>query len=82
MNIKRIILAGVLVWSVSTVIRWLTCGWLFSWVYQIPPVEIWKTPEMIMAFGNTVGSLAVGLLAAVIFALVFGLLYRGIPKKC
>lgn len=78
MNIKRIIGAGAVVWVVSTAWGWLTCGWLFNWVYQIPPI-IWKAPEAMMTPGNTAYSLIVGLIGAILFVLVFAVLYSGIP---
>lgn len=77
---KKIALASVIVWVVSAIIGWLTCGWLFKGVYQIPQI-IWKSPEIIMAAGNTIGSLLVGLISAIIFVTVFAILYKGIPGK-
>lgn len=79
MNIKRALIAGIAVWIVSFVFGWLTCGWLFNWVYELPP-NIWKGPEA-MAGLNMVWMNLVGLFVAIVFALVYALLYKGIPGE-
>ncbi len=78
MNTKRILISGVAVWIVSALFGWVTCGWLFNWVYQLPP-NIWKAPEVMAS--NLIWMNLIGLLTAIIFALVFALLHKGIPKK-
>lgn len=80
MNIKRIIISGVVIWIVGTVSGILTCGWLFNWVYLLPP-NIWKSPEMMMSPGNLIGANLAGLTRAIVFALVYALLFKGIPGK-
>ncbi|MCD4760665.1 hypothetical protein K8R42_02085 [bacterium] len=80
MKTSKIISVGVIVWIVSGVFGWLTCGWLFNWVYTIPPI-IWKNPEAMMNGLNMLGVNIVGLAASIIFAGVFSLLYNGIPGK-
>ena len=78
MNTKKIILSSVVIWIVSVVFGFLTCGWLFNWVYQLPP-NIWKTPEVMTV--NLIWMNLIGLLTAIIFASVFALLYKGIPGQ-
>ena len=80
MNIKRILISGVVIWIVGTVFGILTCGWLFNGVYTLPP-KIWKDPTMMMSAGNMIGAILTGLAIAIIFALVYALLYKGIPGK-
>ncbi len=80
MNIKRILLSGVIIWIVGSIFGFLTCGWLFNWVYLISPV-VAKSAEAMMTPLNMVGSFALGLMGAIIFALVFALLYKGIPQN-
>jgi len=80
MNIKRIILLSVLLWIIGTVARMLTCGWLFNWVYQIPPI-IWKTSAEITQTGNMISSYVAGFIISVIFVTVFAWLYKGLPEK-
>jgi hypothetical protein len=79
-NSKRIFGAGVILWVVSAVFTWLTCGWLFNWVYQITPL-IWKGPEAIMSASNLIGSNLIGLVSAFLFVFVYAVLYKGIPGK-
>ncbi|MBW2999711.1 hypothetical protein KY339_03485 [Candidatus Woesearchaeota archaeon] len=80
MNVKRFVLSGIVVWLVGSAFGWLTCGWLFNWVYMIPPM-IWKDPSMMMTPANMIGSALLGLLVSFIFVGVFAYLYRGIPGK-
>ncbi len=80
MNTKRIFFASVVVWIFGILYTMLTCGWLFSWVYTIPPV-IWKSPEMMATPTYMILSLLVGLVSSFIFVAVFALLYKGIPLK-
>lgn len=80
MNIKRVLISGGIIWVVDTLFGWLTCGWLFNWVYTLPP-NIWKEPTVIMSAGNVIGANIVGIGKAIIFALVYALLYKGIPGE-
>ena len=80
MNTKRIILASVIIWLVSTAFTWLTCGWLFTWVYEIPPM-IWLPPEEMMSTNSLVLSNIFGIVISFIFTLVYAVLYKGIPGK-
>lgn len=80
MNTNRIIGLSFLVWIIGTVFGILTCGWLFNWVYQIPP-NIWKAPEQIMSAGNFIGSAIAGLLISFIFVIVYAYLHKKLPYK-
>lgn len=80
MNTKKILISGVVIWVISTIFGLLTCGWLFSWVYTLPP-NIWKDPVEMMSTGNIIGGNLTGLFRAIIFALVYALLYKGIPGE-
>jgi hypothetical protein len=81
MNAKRIVIAGVVVWIVSSVFFFLTCGWLFKWVYKLPP-NIWRDFAAVPANAiNLIGPHLVGIIRALLFALVFAILYKGIPGK-
>lgn len=78
MNAKRVVIATVILWVVSTAIIWLMCGWLFSWVYEIPP-NIWLSPEAMMTTKNIILSNIVNIIGALLFVLVFSVLRKGIP---
>ncbi len=80
MNIKKLAWATILTWIVSTAIIWLTCGWLFTWVYEIPPT-IWLSAEEMMSTSNMLGSNIVSLIGCLVFVCVFTILYKGIPGK-
>ena len=80
MNTKKLVLSTVVMWVVHTIFLWLTCGWLFKWVYEIPPI-IWKTPEAMMETANMLASLLVGLIVSLLFAVVYAVFYKGIPGK-
>lgn len=80
MKAKKILISGILIWLVNFISGCLTCGWLFNWVYKLPP-NIWKAPEEIMTPGNMSGTILIGILQAILFASVYVLLYKGIPGK-
>ena len=67
MNPKKIILSGVIIWIVNSIIGFVTCGWLFNWVYEIPP-NIWKAPEVMMSGTNMLWVNLIGLIYGFIFA--------------
>lgn len=80
MNYARILIGGIVILIVSTFYTMLTCGWLFTWVYEIEPI-IWKSPALMMTQDNIIGSLASGLLGALVFIFLYGVFYKGIPGK-
>ena len=80
MNKGKIIISGIVIWLVGAVWTFLTCGWLFNWVYQIPPI-IWKSGEDIMSMNSFIGSNVLGLLIAIIFTTIYAFLYKGLPYK-
>ena len=45
MNTKRLILAGLAVAAFCIAFGVVTCGWLFKWVYALPPTAIWRNFE-------------------------------------
>ncbi len=80
MNIQKILLSSVLIWIVSTLFAWLTCGWLFNWVYQIEPI-IWLTPEVMMSANNMIASNIIGIFMSIIFVSVYAWLHGNFPGK-
>jgi hypothetical protein len=81
MNVKRIVIAGLVVWIVDSIFFVLTCGWLFKWVYKLPP-NIWRDWSTIQSHAaNLIGAHAIGIVRGLLFALVFAILYKGIPGK-
>ena len=47
MRFSRIILATVILTILHFLYAWLTCGWLFSELYQLAPTYVW-VPESLM----------------------------------
>ena len=80
MNTKKIFLSGIVIWIVSTIFAWLTCGWIFNWVYEIPPL-IWKDPTAMFTTSALIWTNILGLLIAIVFALVYSFIYKAIPGK-
>ena len=80
MNIKRISICSIVIWILDTILGWLTCGWLFNWVYRLPP-NIWKDPTVMMSTGNMIGANLIGLMRAVIFVFIFAFLSKGLPGE-
>ena len=80
MNVKKILISGAIIWFVNSLFGWLTCGWLFNWVYRVPP-NIWKDPTTMMSAGNMMGMNLCGIISAMLFVLVYAVLYKGIPGK-
>lgn len=80
MNTKKIILSGVIIWILGSIYTWLTCGWLFNWVYTLEPI-IWKAPEAMIAPTVMIVSALLGLLIAIIFASVYAFIHKGLPYK-
>jgi len=72
MNIKKILISGVLIWIINTIIRFITCGWLFSWVYKLQPTNIWVDQETMMSGTTMLWANLFSLVAAMIFATAFG----------
>ena len=76
---------GIIAWIVSGIFvnlwGFLTCGWLFRWVYFIEPTIVYRkwvldlSPQFI--FWSTVNA---SILAGV-FVLVYAFIYKGIPGK-
>lgn len=74
---KQILTAGVLSWLATSAIGWLTCGWLFSWVYELPPTDFWLPMEQMNMPMMTI----MGLLMALFFAWVYSVIKNGIPGE-
>ncbi|MFH1541061.1 MAG: hypothetical protein ABID79_04315 [Elusimicrobiota bacterium] len=77
MKIGKVVLAGTVVGILNSIWGWLTCGWLFNWVYLLEPIFIWKQPnEMPFALMGVTG-----IVFAILLALVYMIIYKGLPGK-
>lgn len=78
MNLKKVFLIGFITWIVGQAFMWLTCGWLFTWVYELPPM-IWVPQAEMM---NTMWiSALIALITSILFVWAYAVLYKGIPGK-
>nr|VFK40432.1 MAG: hypothetical protein BECKTC1821E_GA0114239_100740 [Candidatus Kentron sp. TC]VFK41908.1 MAG: hypothetical protein BECKTC1821D_GA0114238_101137 [Candidatus Kentron sp. TC]VFK57671.1 MAG: hypothetical protein BECKTC1821F_GA0114240_101918 [Candidatus Kentron sp. TC] len=75
MNYKRLTIATLIIFVLAQIWGFLTCGWLFNWIYEIEPTSVWLEMERM--------SLPLGLLWGFIFSLTFvfayATFYAGIP---
>lgn len=77
MRVKRMLIAGVVSRMAGTILGIVTCGGIFNWVYALEPTDIWKPMAGPPPIWFNVASLALG----IILALIYALLYRGIPGR-
>jgi hypothetical protein len=76
----KVLLSAFVITIIGTVIGFLTCGWLFSWIYEIEPVSVWKYGPSMAPSGQTMAINFIGeLILAIILVCVFMKLYNGIP---
>ncbi|MBN1549404.1 hypothetical protein JW872_01955 [Candidatus Babeliales bacterium] len=80
MNTPRVFGLSVAVWFVGYVFRILTCGWLFTWVYMIPP-HIWVDPQAMMQLPSLVGMNLISWLHALMFVVVYAFVNKYMPFK-
>ena len=77
MNIKKLILAIIVVTVFNFLVGMLTCGGAFSWVYKLEPTNVWK-PETSILFPLMIAGI---FLIDALFVLVYALINKGIPGK-
>lgn len=81
-NVKKVITTAIVITIVSFVLGWLTCGWLFGWVYELEPTNVWKFTKETPPTGATMGWALLGdFVLALIMVWIYALIMRGIPGK-
>lgn len=78
MKYGRILLATVVITVLNMLYGWITCGWLFKWVYALPPTDVW-VPESAMTGGFFAWMVAGHLVISFFFVLIFARLCRCLP---
>jgi hypothetical protein len=78
MKAIRAVLAAIVITAFGYVLGGLTCGWLFNWVYQLEPTNVWKP----MTGPPGMGFMAAGFVLNLVFVGVYLLLSSGIPGAC
>ncbi|MBU2578618.1 DUF1761 domain-containing protein [Patescibacteria group bacterium] len=79
-NCPNVLLPALVITIIGTVFGFLTCGWLFKWIYAIEPISAWKygldvAPSVKAMAVNFVGEF----ILSMILVCVFMKLYDGIP---
>lgn len=76
MKTGKIIVATIVISIFNAIVGAVTCGGIFSWVYKLEPINVWKPME---APGVTyyIGAVLLNFL----FVLVYAMLREGIPGK-
>nr|VFJ94950.1 MAG: hypothetical protein BECKLFY1418B_GA0070995_10649 [Candidatus Kentron sp. LFY] len=75
MNYKRLAMATLIIFVLAQIWGFLTCGWLFNWVYEIEPTSVWiKVEQMSWPLG-----ILWGLIFSLTFVFVYAVLYHGVP---
>jgi len=77
MKVIKVLFAGVVVEIFSAIVGFVTCGWLFNWVYKLPPTDVWKPMEGPPGLEVYIG----GLILSIILALIYAIVQKGIPGK-
>jgi len=80
MNMSKIILAAIIIWIFGALFTMVTSGFLFNWIYEIPPV-IWKPSSEILSMGNIISSYLGNLVVAFIFVAAYAVFFDGIPGE-
>lgn len=77
MNIKKLILAVLVVGIFNVLVGMVTCGGAFSWVYKLEPVNVWK-PMTSVSFPLMIAGI---FFVDLLFVWVYALIKNGIPGK-
>lgn len=77
MNIKKMILAIIVVAVFNFIVGMLTCGSTFNWVYKLEPTNVWK-PMTSISFPLMIAGI---LFVDTLFVFVYALINKGIPGQ-
>ena len=75
MKIGKILLAGVVVTIFNTIVGIATCASVFSWVYKLEPVNVWKP----MNGGPGAMFMIASLVLSIVLSFIYALVNKGIP---
>ena len=74
---SKVLLPAFVITIIGTMIGFLTCGWLFNWIYAIEPVSVWKMPTANTLIIDFIGTFVL----SIILVCVFVKLYNSIPYQ-
>lgn len=78
MKIGKILIAGIAVTIFNVIIGMVSCGWIFNWVYELEPTNVWKPMS---SNGPGIGFMIGSLLLNIIMSYVYALMNKGVPGK-
>ncbi len=78
MNKKKVLMAGTVAAIFDIIFGAVTCGWLFNWVYQLEPTNVWKPMEGSVPSADYMVGL---LLLTLVLSYVYALINKGLPGK-
>ena len=77
MKLGKVLVAGLAVTVFKAIVGMVFCGGIFSWVYKIEPINVWKAMD-----GPPGATFFVGcFVLSVILAFVYALINKGLPGK-
>lgn len=78
----RVFTTALIITIIGTIIGYLTCGWIFNWVYSIEPTTAWRYQPGEAPTGQAMILNFLGeLLLSIILVGVFVKIYNGIPYQ-
>jgi hypothetical protein len=81
-GLGKIVGTAIVITIVSFLLGWLTCGWLFSWVYELEPTNVWKFTKENPPTGAVMGWVLLGdFVLALILVGIYNLIKGGIPGQ-
>ncbi|MFH1877550.1 MAG: hypothetical protein ABH883_01925 [Candidatus Omnitrophota bacterium] len=77
MKVLKVFAAAAAVTVFDAIVGMVCCGGVFSWVYKLEPVSVWKPMEGAPGMGFFAGSF----LLCIVLVLAYAVIEKGIPGK-
>lgn len=77
MKLSKILIAAVVVAIFNILVGMVTCGGVFSWVYKIEPVNVWKPMQEVSLPLLILSTFLINIL----FVYIYALINSGIPGR-
>jgi len=81
LNLPKLFATTFALWLFTLFVNFITSNYLFSWMYSLPPTEIWLPSGESLLSLNMFGSGLITLLRSLIFVLVYVWIYKALPGK-
>lgn len=76
-QLKKLILPALALSVFGFLYGWLTCGWLFTWMYELEPTLVWRPMDGAPGVDYHITALVLN----AVFVYVYLLLQKSIPGK-